>query len=189
VHPGLWWRKLAFVERPLEQQVPSPTVGIPTDMAFDPAAPFWRPSGVDLFKHLGWRNIFFAPAVGLLALVVACFFEPGLFFVFFSYLGIKFTALAVAIPVALSGWAIRSAVRARRDPFCIHCGQCLLGLPAVYTCPECGRPYDVAMVEEYRRDPQWFVQRWRMQYALPAAPDAQVVVSPTAPRRRSRDGT
>jgi hypothetical protein len=173
---------------PLEQQVPPNTPGLPAHFAFDANAPFWRPSGIDLVRHLGWRNILFLPALGLIALVIAGFFEPSLYLLFFSYLGIKITTLAIAVPIALSGWAIGSAVRGRKDPFCIHCGQCLLGLPAVHICPECGRPYDLQMVDDYRRNPQWFIQRWRMRSALPA-PDMQVIVSPTAPRRKSRDGT
>jgi hypothetical protein len=173
---------------PLEQQVPPMPQALTGNIAFDVNAPFWRPSGADLFRHLGWRNIFFLPAAGLLALVIYGFFEPGLYLFFVSYLGIKFTTLAIAIPIALSGWAIGAAVRARKDPFCIHCGQCLLGLPAIYTCPECGRPYDLALVDDYRRDPKWFIQRWRMRHDLPPR-DAHISVPANAPRRKSRDGT
>jgi hypothetical protein len=173
---------------PLEQQLPPMPQALPGDVAFDVNAPFWRPSGVDLFRHLGWRNVFFLPAAGLFALLIYGFFEPGLYWLFFSYLGIKFTTLAIAVPIALSGWAIGAAVKARKDPFCIHCGQCLLGLPATYICPECGRPYDLQMLDDYRRNPQWFIQRWRMRHNLPPR-DAHVSVPATAPRRKSRDGT
>jgi hypothetical protein len=173
---------------PLEQQASPTTAGLPSFAGFDPSAPFWRPSLGELFRHLGWRNVLFLPALGLLAFFVACFFEIGLLPLVLSAVGMKLAVLAVAVPVALCGWAVGAAVRSRKDPFCSHCGQCLLGLPAIYNCPECGRPYDLRLLDDYRRDPQWFIQRWRARYDLPA-PDAQVVIHPNAPRRKSRDGT
>lgn len=172
---------------PLEQQTPPNTAGLPAPFYLDPDAPFWRPSGLDLFRHLGWRNLFFLPALGVVALAITCLFEPRLFLVVFQ-LGFKIIIVSLAIPITLMGYAIRAAVRMRKEPFCIHCGYGLLGLPPVHICPECGRPYDIQLVDDYRRDPHWFMQRWRMQHELPP-PDAQVIVSPSAIRRKSRDGT
>ena len=172
---------------PLERQVPPDSPGLPAPFYLDPNAPFWRPGGLDLFRHLGWRNLLFLPALAVIALAITCFFEPRLIVIFFQ-LGFKLVSLALAIPIALMAWAIRAAVRLRREPFCIHCGYGLRGLPSVYTCPECGRPYDLQLVDDYRRDPRWFMQRWRMQRELPP-PDVQVHVAPTARRRKSRDGT
>ena len=62
---------------------------------------------------------------------------------------------------------IRNVVKARRDPFCIHCGYSLQGLADSGTCPECGRPYLFSLVEEYRKDPHFFVERYRSSRQLP----------------------
>lgn len=172
---------------PLEQQVPPSTLGLPPHIPIDPNAPFWRPSPGDLFRHLGWRNILFLPALGLLGIIIGGFFEPRSWLMIFQ-VGLKPAIIFAAIPIALCGYAIRAAVRARKDPFCIHCGQCLLGLPSIHICPECGRPYDLQLCEDYRRDPQWFIQRWRMRHELPSR-DAQVEVPRSSTRRKSRDGT
>jgi hypothetical protein len=72
-----------------------------------------------------------------------------------------YTATLLSLPIAWAAYAVASAVRARKDPFCIHCGYELTGLPDHHHCPECGLPYDWASIEEYRRDPKWFIYRWR----------------------------
>jgi hypothetical protein len=172
---------------PLERQTPPTSAGLPAHFYLDPDAPFWRPGGMDLFRHLGWRNLLFLPALGVVVLAIFCLFEPRLIVIVLQ-LGFKIITVSLAIPIALMGYAIRAAVRMRKEPFCIHCGYGLVGLPPVHVCPECGRPYDLGLVEDYRRDPHWFIHRWRMQRELPP-PDVQVVVPPTTRRRRSRDGT
>lgn len=161
---------------------------MPPHLPHDPDAPFWRPTWPQMFRYLGWRNLLFLPALILLALLVAGFFAPGIYLSLLNGFVIKAALVALAIPVAQFAYAVRAGARARHDPFCIHCGHCLTGLPSVYTCPECGRPYDLALLNDYRRDPEWFIQRWRARRDIPA-PGPFVAVPPGAPRRKSRDGT
>src|SRR5262249_31891301 len=85
-------------------------------------------------------------------------------------------------------YVMRLALRARAEPFCIFCGYSLQGLPERYRCPECERAYTPEMIADYRRDPEWFRQRWKMQRSLPPQ-DAPVHVPADAPRRPSREGT
>ena len=82
---------------------------------------------------------------------------------------------------------LRTAVRQRPDPFCIHCGYSLTGLPDGHRCPECGRTFSFRVIEEYRRDSHWFIQRYKMRHDLPVA---EVPFAAGEVRRaRSRDGT
>jgi hypothetical protein len=149
--------------------------------------PFWRPEGVELLRILGWRNIFFLPAILCVGLVLAAFVIPPLFTLII--LGSKLLLLALVIPVGLAAYAIRAAVQGRRDPFCLHCGYSLNGLPAVYRCPECGRPYDVRYCEDYQRDPAWFAERFRQMRRNPPQADTIVIVPAGTQPSRFRDGT
>jgi hypothetical protein len=142
-----------------------------------------------MFRYLGWRNLVFLPALLVIALIVAGVFVPGLYLALLNGLIIKAIVIAVALPVAQIAWAVRAGAAARKEPFCIHCGQCLTGLPPIHICPECGRPYDLAVLNDYRRDPAWFIQRWRARRDIPR-PGPFVTVPPRAgPRKKTRDGT
>jgi hypothetical protein len=175
-------------QTPLEEQIPPAVVGTPSDL---PARPdeeitWWRPSWSDVAGHMGYRWLFLLPAVALTGVVVAAVFLAGIRDVLFV-LGFKLLLVVVAIVASLAGYVVRSAVRARKEPFCIHCGYNLTGLPDNYRCPECGRPYTWRTIEEYRRDPQWFIERYKLNKRLPSAP-APFAAGP-GPRRQSRDGT
>ena len=108
----------------------------------------------------------------------------------FWWLGLKGILWALAIPVALLADVVRRVTSARTEPFCIHCGYALHGLPERGICPECGSGYSRQIIEEYRRDPNWFIQRYKAQKNLP--PQQEAVLPPpvfTGKRRKSRDGT
>ena len=177
-------------DAPLEARVPPDAAGIPPHLGWDADVPFWRPSPRDWLRYLGWRNLLFVPAGALVAgVAMAIVLRPSALWLIFQTLGFTGTATVLALPVVLAGYGIALAIRARKDPFCIHCGQCLYGLPPVHQCPECGRPYDLVVVEEYRRDPHWFTERWRQRRQLPR-PEASVPVGAGGKRRRrTRDGT
>jgi hypothetical protein len=141
-----------------------------------------------MFRYLGWRTSCSCPRCSSSPFSSPDCFVPGLYFALLNGLIIKAIIIAVALPVAQIAWAVRAGAAARKEPFCIHCGQCLTGLPAIHICPECGRPYDLAVLNDYRRDPAWFIQRWRARRDIP-----QPAPSSRPPRRNtsqeSRDGT
>ena len=93
-----------------------------------------------------------------------------------------------ALPVVLAISTAKDVIRARREPFCIHCGYGLTGLPDNHACPECGRRYSFRIIDEYRRDPHWFIERYRASRLLPK-PDAPFAAGTITGKRRSRDGT
>ena len=126
-----------------------------------------------------------ALAVCTLIPIVALFSDEARVF---AILFIKLAILFGGATISLSLYLIRNAVRSRHEPFCIFCGYNLKGLPDNYRCPECGRHYTFKMIDEYRSDPAWFIQRWRARQQLPPS-DQPFDVPADAPRRRSRDGT
>jgi len=137
--------------------VPPSTLGSPSEMrhpAFGPDTPFWTPDWHDVMKQLGWRWLLFLPAIALLAVIALVPWRPE----FFNLLlvgGGKLLILSLGGAIGVAAAAIRSAIRLRKEPFCIHCGYDLTGLPEGHLCPECGRPFFLPLIEEYRRDPHW----------------------------------
>ncbi len=152
----------------------------------EPPITWWRPGWRDVAASLGWAWCLLIIATALLALAAAALLVvAGLTF---SGLLFKPLLLLGGGAVALIGYMIRKGTQARQEPFCIFCGYCLTGLSDNYRCPECGRPYTFRQIDEYRRDPQWFIERWKARQKLPPA-DPPVYTGPPRPRRRSRDGT
>jgi hypothetical protein len=154
------------------------------DMGDD--VPWWTPSWRDRACAVGWKWIFALPAVLVLGLMIASFWY-GQFLAPLWMMGVKVIVLSLAVPVVLLLEVVRGCMAGRKGHFCIHCGYSLDGLPDHYTCPECGRPYSFALVDEYRRDPHWFIQRYKMRRQLPQA-HAPFAAGPVA-SPRSSDGT
>jgi len=113
--------------------------------------------------HIGWRWVLVLPVVAVSVLFVVYLLLPRWIRVRGSWIFIfgRYAIMFVALPFVVVGYAISKAVYGRKDPFCIHCGYDLSGLPDHHHCPECGLPYNWATIEEYRRDPKWFIHRWR----------------------------
>ena len=139
----------------------------------------------DVVSSLGLgRTLFLAGAAvacaasGVLLLIVAPLAAAWL---------LKPAILLIAAAISGVGYILNRAIRTRREPFCIYCGYNLTGLPDAYRCPECGRPYTWEEIEEYRRDPPWFIERWKARQALPAA-DPPLEAGPSQ-RGKSSDGT
>jgi hypothetical protein len=171
---------------PMERTVPPVSAASPAELRdADGAVSWWMPSWRDAVRQVGWRWIFLAPAVLMFALFVGAVFLRGLRAPLLM-MGGQVAVFVGAIALTMAGWVIRRAARARREPFCIHCGYNLSGLPDDYRCPECGRPYTWRLIEEYRRDPQWFIERWKLHRELPRA-DVPFDAGPV--RRKPRDGT
>ncbi len=170
---------------------PPETYGAPVDVSPGPDAEdrWWRPGWQDMLRGVGWHWVLVLPAAAVVGFGVFVLFRPQ-YFGMFWWLGFKGIIWALAIPAVLMADVVRRATGARKDPFCIHCGYALTGLAAEGRCPECGSKYSRQLIEEYRRDPAWFIQRYKAQKELPP----QDVPLPTPnfagrKRRRSRDGT
>lgn len=178
-------------DRPLEHSAPQPTYATPADVRPGPEPDaeirWWRPGWRDVMRHVGWRWVLLTPAVAMLVIWLLLRRSP--FPTWFKVLIQGKVAIFVgAIALTLAAFTARRMVRARREPFCIFCGYDLSGLPDNYRCPECGRPYTWKLIAEYRKDPHWFVERWKAhqgETVKPAAFDAGSV----ARKRRARDGT
>jgi hypothetical protein len=138
-------------------------------------------------RYLGWRWVLLLPAVGALGMLRAMVLEPGLWRVFW-YVGPKLSIMLLSLPFIAAGYAFKQAIKARTEPFCIHCGYDLAGLPDHHRCPECGVPYSFGAIEEYRRDPAWFIQRYKAQREV-SVEQAPFEAGPRSNRKRSRDGT
>ena len=150
---------------------------------------WWKPTWRDAWRYLGWRWVLFLPAAALLCVIAAMVIEPRMIrYVWF--LGPKLLIMLLCLPFVAAGYAMKLGVQARKEPFCIHCGYELSGLPDHYQCPECGVPYDFKVIDEYRRDPDWFIQRYKRSKA-PGPNRRRSTRAPARPgqRRCSRDGT
>ena len=153
-------------KHPLEV-VPPDNVASPSQMRFDDDnVPWWTPTWWDLARQVGWKWIFALPAILVLGLGIASIWN-GNWLVPLYMIGIKVVIISLAVPLVLMLEVARVATSKRKDPFCIHCGYGLTGLPDNHTCPECGRPYSFDLIEEYRRDPHWFRQRHKMRDQIP----------------------
>jgi len=148
---------------------------------------WWRPGWHDSVRFIGYRWIFLTPAVLFLVAVAWFCVNRGMRDLIFV-IGAKLLMLSAAIAFALAGYVYKRAVRARSEPFCIFCGYNLTDLPDHYRCPECGSPYSLALIAEYRRDPRWFIERYNASKRLPH-PDEVFAAGPVKRRRRARDGT
>jgi hypothetical protein len=142
---------------------------------------WYKPSRSEIATLMGWRWLLFLPAVALAMLMVLV--PVSSIFIF----GWKLMVIAVALPAGYLIKASRTIIRNRAEPFCIHCGYDLSTLPDNYICPECGEPYSHKVIDEYRRDPHWFIQRYSAHRKLPQA-DVPFDAMPSK-RRKSRDGT
>ena len=160
---------------------------------FAPGEPerWYLPDWGETIRLLGWRVILFLPAVSLLVLLLMIPLRPwDITWMLLSWW--KLWVLVVLLPTLVAADRVKNAIRARKDPFCIHCGYGLTGLPPEYTCPECGAAYSPQLIEEYRRDPKWFIQRYRANRKLaeggPTGLPLQERVDFHAPVGGERDG-
>jgi hypothetical protein len=176
---------------PLERRVPAESLASPHAMQVqadeDGVVPWYKPTYAQTVKLLGWRLVYFLPAVLLLLfLILYVPMRPWLWQFVIAWW--KLVLIAIALPLILAGKTMKQIVALRKEPFCIHCGYDLTGLPDGHNCPECGRHYRFALIDEYRRDPDWFIQRYKQRHAMPTA-DVPFLAGKGGTRRKSRDGT
>ena len=125
---------------------------------------WWRPSLAEVRPGLvTWQWVIVgAIVVPLVLLGAAVSFWSWLSVLSWFYewvLGLG--VLAVGFVAVIVERAYAAARKGRTDPYCIHCGYRLVGLPDHHHCPECGRPYSFELNAEYRQNPDWFVERWK----------------------------
>ena len=172
---------------PLVERVPPASIASPSELRpRDPGDVRWyKPTIGETLTLMGWRWIYFLPAVALVLILifVPTFVWLGPLFVLYG----KLLLIAVALPIGAFIKTARHSLRMRSEPFCIHCGYELTNLPDNYTCPECGETYTHRVIEEYRRDPDWFIQRYKSRGTLPTG-DVPFEARKST-RKKSRDGT
>jgi predicted RNA-binding Zn-ribbon protein involved in translation (DUF1610 family) len=172
---------------PLAKQVPAASLASPSELRPRDARDvrWYKPGFGEVVGLMGWRVLYFLPATLLvMALPLAFFRWWALQFV---WVGWKLVVILIALPTGAAIKATRNILRNRKEPFCIHCGYDLTGLPDNHVCPECGEGYSFRVIEEYKRDPHWFIQRYRMHDDIPSK-DVPFEAGKVL-RRRSRDGT
>lgn len=125
---------------------------------------WYTPTLGERMRLLGWRWLLLLPALFVIGLVLGGWYWRGELFIPLWFAGGKLAFIALALPVVLFFDMAKNAMRSRTDPFCIHCGYALDGLPDHHVCPECGRSYSFAQCDEYRRDPMWFRKRYQMRH-------------------------
>lgn len=180
-----WERLLSESGLINESRIPLPVMATPNAVSGveQDEISWWRPSFADTCRSIGWRWIFLLPSTLLILLLVI----PSTWIGILVLLEAKLLLLTGAIALTLASVVFRRAARARTEPFCIFCGYNLTGLPDHYRCPECGRPYTWRLIAEYRKDPQWFIDRYKALRRLP--PAAAPFESGPVRRPRRRDGT
>lgn len=175
--------------RPLHQQAAPQVIASPSHLTVGEGEQlvWWRPGWIESFRllSLGWKTLY---------AVLFTLFGAITFFTYWWSLGQALLPIWVKLLLTLFGLVavsfgavVKRAARARKEPFCIHCGYNLTGLPDHHRCPECGRPYEWRIIDEYRRDPDSFIQRYEALRRLPTA--AKPFEAGTQRRPRRRDGT
>jgi predicted RNA-binding Zn-ribbon protein involved in translation (DUF1610 family) len=172
---------------PLIEQIPSANVASPSELRpRDPADVRWyKPTIGETLTLMGWRWLYFLPAIVLILFLIIS--PLHIFMVQFVFIYWKLLVIAIGLPMSVFIKTAKRGVGVRKEPFCIHCGYELTNLPDNYVCPECGEPYTFRIIDEYRRDPHWFIERYKVRGKLPEA-DVPFEARKSS-RKKSRDGT
>lgn len=129
----------------------------------DGKLPFWRPDFLHVARSLGWQWLRICGLmIGIFFILLGTLASGG----FWSRVGSlwMWISIAIAVTTAIAD-TLWQAAQKRKDPYCIHCGYSLEGLPQEHVCPECGRQYNFELIKLYQQDPKSFVQRWKAERA------------------------
>jgi hypothetical protein len=126
-----------------------------------PKVSFWRPTIPEVLRQAGWVWAALILPILLTMTMVALGFVGGRKYVLLWWVGLRLMLISLALPFLLWDHLKTKVYLARRDPFCVHCGYTILGLPEEGTCPECGRTYRMSVIKMFRHDPQWVISYWR----------------------------
>ncbi len=146
---------------------------------------WWKPTWVQRLRYVRWLWLT-VPILLILLTVQSYHFAPGAV-LFVLQLQPGLVVMIIVLPVMLAIWGSFNAIH-RKGAFCIHCGYDLTALPDRHCCPECGMKYTLAAIDDYRRDPAWFIKRWRQRHQHPPG-DVPFHTGPPTRRQHSRDGT
>lgn len=149
---------------------------------------WWTPGPGDIARTLGWWWVPVIIGGALVVTAVTFTFMAGVLGVGAWVAEIKLIALLVGAGLSLAGFKMKRIVHARKDLFCIHCGYSLDSLPDPGVCPECGRAYTGGIIREYRKDPEFFKERYRTLRAGQHARHGHFEAGPVK-GLRSDDGT
>jgi hypothetical protein len=159
-----------------ESQVVPPKVhGSPSDLPSPPTdalmpehlsmiengVPFWRPDAWYIARSIGWWWALALPAVAVILAIPFLAFSRGTQFMALIGWEMKLLVFVCGFVVTLVLRAASRGVQRRKDDFCIHCGYTVEGLGPSGQCPECGRHFTLAVVQEYRKDPHFFIERYK----------------------------
>lgn len=131
------------------------------DAGTDKPEVWWTPGPGDIARTLGWWWVPVILGGTLVIAAVVVTFMAGVIGIGVWAAEVKLIALLVGAGLSLAGFKMKRLVHARNDLFCIHCGYSLDALPDPGVCPECGRGYTGGIIREYRKDPEFFKQRYR----------------------------
>jgi hypothetical protein len=125
-----------------------------------PHTPWWRPGFLQSLRFIWWILL---PVVLIGSIPMLLAFVPGDPAAHHMAIigALKIVMMILILPYLLSGYVFSRVTKSREEPFCIHCGHTLTGLPDHHRCPECGRRFSFALVDAYRRDPDGFVNQWK----------------------------
>jgi hypothetical protein len=146
---------------------------------FEKDLPFYRPSAMDIARTIGWRWVLLVPIILVLAAFPVMFFLPPAVMMQFLQVELKLVLLALGGGITIVLWAVRNAINTRTDLFCIHCGYNLDGLTDEGTCPECGRNFKHKIIREFKKDPHFFIARWKAVQTAPKATPFSAGEGPT----------
>lgn len=132
-----------------------------------PKLVWWRPSLLELLGQVRWGWLFVLPVLGAAGMVAAGF--KGAPYALLAWVGVRLLFFSLFLPLVAFDQLRLKVFRSRRDPYCIHCGYTLLGVPEEGVCPECGRAYRERVNRLFRRDPQWVIAYWRLTGHPPSA--------------------